>query len=153
MITRILGSMAVLAVLAGCQSPTGDPVSEEMFTYTPPAPAPGGLGAPAPITSAPIDAGPPVQGYDPALEMVEAGPSEQVIGGGAGGLMERLPDTCKLELYQQYRGLSAAEVNAAGLTVPYRLVGPTDIVTQEYNPMRVNFHTDPEGRIARIACG
>ena len=51
------------------------------------------------------------------------------------------------------REMLVAEIDAAGVSVSYRIVGPTDIVTQEYNPMRVNFYPGRDGRISQIACG
>ncbi|RYH11019.1 hypothetical protein EU800_06780 [Tropicimonas sp. IMCC6043] len=92
-------------------------------------------------------------GVDPALALVEEDPYDQTIEGGPSGLTERLPDTCKLENFQQYKGLTKPEIDAAGLAVPYRVVGQTDIVTQEYNPMRVNFYTDDAGRVVQVSCG
>ncbi len=70
-----------------------------------------------------------------------------------GGLVERLPNTCKLEDYQQYQGSDG--LIAVGLVTdrPSRLVAPGDIVSQLYDPQRVNFYTDGNGRVVRISCG
>lgn len=153
--TKILSLSVALIVLAGCE-PTSEPISEEMFVSGPAAETT--TSAPLPATTLPesttvTELGPDGQPIDPALALVEEDPYGVVEEGGADGLTERLPDTCKLENFQQYVGLTKAEVDAAGLSVPYRVVGPTDIVTQEYNPMRVNFSTDRNGRIGRVSCG
>lgn len=142
--TRILVMGLALAALAGCETQTTYPISEEMF-----------ISEPAPISTAPLG-GPAAQdpgGIDPALALVEEDPYDQTIESGASGLTERLPDTCKLENFQQYRGLTKPQIDASGLSVPYRVVGQTDIVTQEYNPMRVNFYTDASGVVVQISCG
>lgn len=84
---------------------------------------------------------------EPGTEPTVEDPTEN------GGLIERLPDTCKLPQVMENVGQPASVVPALGLTRPYRIVGPNDIVTQEYNPARVNFYTNSEGIIVRIACG
>jgi len=47
--------------------------------------------------------------------------------------------------------------NIAAITLPadlnHRIIGPNDIVTQDYVPERINFYTDEEGTITRISCG
>ena len=81
-------------------------------------------------------AGPPGPGA-----IVEAGP------------VERLPNTCRLEEFERFRGLPAIEVPDEGLGRPARVIGPEDIVSQEFDPARVNFYTDSTGVVARIGCG
>ena len=34
-----------------------------------------------------------------------------------------------------------------------RLIGPETLVTQEYNPNRLNVHLNRDGQIIRLACG
>lgn len=151
MTLRIAGAGILLLALAACQ-PAGQPITEEIFVSTP-----GVDTAPlssTTVTEQPIDGGGNTpDGIDPALALVEEDPYGQVIEGGADGLTERLPDTCKLESFAYLKGLTAGAVQAAGFTEPYRVIAPTDIVTQEYNPMRVNFYTNSAGKIERIACG
>lgn len=70
------------------------------------------------------------------------------------GLNDREPDTCKLPEVQHLMGMTALEVNGAGIVRPHRMVPLGGIVSQEdYNPARVNFYTDALGRIVRISCG
>ncbi|MEQ3748602.1 MAG: I78 family peptidase inhibitor [Celeribacter sp.] len=68
-------------------------------------------------------------------------------------LVEREPDLCQLDLVRPYVGQTTAVIPTIGLDRTYRVVKPDDIVTQEYNPRRVNFHTDGYGTITRVACG
>ncbi|MEM6740678.1 MAG: I78 family peptidase inhibitor [Pseudomonadota bacterium] len=80
-------------------------------------------------------------------------PGDTVLADGPGGLLERLPNTCQLENYQQYQDTDG--LVAVGLVTdrPARLVAPGDIVSQVYDPQRVNFYTNTEGRVVRISCG
>jgi hypothetical protein len=152
MILRIAGAGLVLLALAACE-PAGPPITEEIFVTNPAGVNTAPLSS-AIVTETPIDGGGNTPGgIDPALAMVEEDPYGQVIESSASGLTERLPDTCKLETYSYLKGLTAGAVQAAGFTEPYRVIGPSDIVTQEYNPGRVNFYTDNSGKIERIACG
>jgi len=79
--------------------------------------------------------------------------SDTIVVQNRGGLVERLPNTCKLENYAQYRGQTSDVLAAAGLDRPWRVVTPTTIVSQEYNPARLNFYTGTDDIIQRIACG
>ena len=152
MTLRIAGAGILLLALAACE-PAGPPITEEIFVNTPPGVDTAPLSSTT-VTETPIDGGGNTpQGIDPALAMVEEDPYGQVVEGGADGLTERLPDTCKLETYTYLKGLTAGAVQAAGFPEPFRIIGPSDIVTQEYNPMRVNFYTNKSGKIERIACG
>ncbi|WP_068119318.1 I78 family peptidase inhibitor [Tropicimonas marinistellae] len=145
---KFAGLAAALLVLAGCEDYTGDTITEGSFTSPPPPTVVDPIQPAGAVDVAPIEEG----GVDPALAMVEEDPYGEVQA-GAGGLTERLPDTCKLEEVQQYRGQSAAAVEGAGLTMPYRVIGPSDIVTQEYNPTRVNFFVNTGGTVDRVSCG
>ncbi|MDV7144729.1 I78 family peptidase inhibitor [Tropicimonas sp. TH_r6] len=147
---RILLISALALALAGCTDTTSNPVSEEMF-ISEPTPTVASTLPPAATTETVI--GPDGQAIDPALALVEEDPFSQTIEGGADGLTERLPDTCKLELYQGYTGQTQAEIDAAGLGVSYRIVPKGSIVTQEYQPLRVNFYLDGSGKVYQIACG
>ena len=70
------------------------------------------------------------------------------------GLNDREPDTCHAADYQMLVGQTEAEVRAAGITRPTRMVTPNSIVDQEqYNSFRINFHTDMTGRVYKIVCG
>ncbi|MEL6519496.1 MAG: I78 family peptidase inhibitor [Pseudomonadota bacterium] len=70
-----------------------------------------------------------------------------------GGLIEREPDTCGASGYQDLVGQNQSVVATLGLTRPSRIFGQNDIVTQEYDPARINFEVSPSGQIRRISCG
>jgi hypothetical protein len=83
-------------------------------------------------------------------ETAEAG---VVTADGPGGLVERLPDTCQLDNYRQYAGQDAVTAASQVVDRPVRIIAPDSIVSQVYDPQRVNFYTDSAGRVARLACG
>lgn len=103
-------------------------------------------------TAPPLDpqvALPPAATEEPE---VEGDPFDTVVVND-GGLVERLPNTCKLQNYQGYVGQQAAVLPAAALDRPWRVVEPDGIVSQEYDPARLNFQTDRVGTIERVTCG
>ncbi|MEJ6393171.1 I78 family peptidase inhibitor [Gymnodinialimonas sp. 2305UL16-5] len=57
---------------------------------------------------------------------------------------------CGATLAQHYVGHSAEDVPVVGGA---RVIGPDTIVTQEYNPNRLNLATDGNGIITRAYCG
>jgi hypothetical protein len=79
--------------------------------------------------------------------------SDTVTQPGPGGLTERLPDTCQLDDYRQYVGREGVTAAPRVIDRPVRVIAPDAIVSQVYNPQRVNFYTDAEGRVTRISCG
>ncbi|MEM1429446.1 MAG: I78 family peptidase inhibitor [Pseudomonadota bacterium] len=150
-------SVAAAALLAACAPPPPFEEVTDPFAPLPPA---------APVSSEPL-ATPGtiseevVQGQDPVITPADGSAPPQPDGTASetvtqvtpGGLVERLPDTCMLENYQQYMGTDG--LIAVGLVTDRtaRLVAPGDIVSQVYDPQRVNFYTDANGRVARISCG
>ncbi|PRY24175.1 peptidase inhibitor I78 family protein [Aliiruegeria haliotis] len=150
---RRIWGIAALVALAGCADPSSQPVTEEMFGTDPTVT--GTLPAAGTTTVAPLDG--TGQTTDPAAAAAAAtaggDPFATVQTSDASGLTERLPDTCKLAEFQQFNNQNAATVEAAGIAAPYRVIAPNTIVTQEYNPMRVNFYLGGNGRVNRISCG
>ena len=69
------------------------------------------------------------------------------------GLLNREPDTCGALTLQTAVGQSEFSIPTLGITSPVRIVRPDDIVTQEYNPQRINFAVDPSGTIQSVRCG
>jgi hypothetical protein len=153
-----VGSGLVLAavVLAACTPPppyeeVSDPFAGAAATL-PPA---------APVETRPLDTAPPVgagglpQGDSPIERAVpEGAPANGTVTQvNPGGLVERLPNTCQLENYQQFQGQDGASAAAAVADRPVRVIAPDDIVSQVYDPRRVNFYTDAAGRVMRISCG
>ncbi len=128
--------MAGCLFLAAC-GPQQPPFEE---VTTPDASA--SLPAAEPVTAAPLEGDGDTEGG-----------SGVVTAQGPGGLVERLPDTCQLESYQQYAGQDAVTSASRVVDRPVRIIAPDSIVSQVYDPQRVNFYTDSAGRVARISCG
>ena len=107
----------------------------------------GSLPAAAAVSAEPLDG--------QSAEGAQAGASESdtVLADGPGNLVERLPNTCQLDNYRQFVGqdglLSASQV----IDRPARVIAPDAIVSQVYDPQRVNFYTDAQGQVARVSCG
>jgi len=78
-------------------------------------------------------------------------PVPEQVGGER--LLNREPDTCGLGRLTYLQGQPGAAVASAGLTKPSRTIPLGGIVTQEYNPERINFYLDADGLIGRISCG
>jgi len=72
---------------------------------------------------------------------------------GGAPLLNREPDTCGLAQVMYLQGQPGTAVATAGLTKPSRTIPLGGIVTQEYNPERINFYLDADGLIGRISCG
>ncbi len=167
---KLTSAVAILLTLGACSSTqVPQPIPSQTFFTHPGTPASSSaapqivqpLPDPGEVTVEDVDKG----RSDPALAMVEEDPvasgavatrdpnAETVIASGTDSVSQRLPDTCKLERYQYLQGQGENAVNDASLTIPHRVIAPSDIITQEYNPARVNFYLDGSGRIARITCG
>ncbi|WP_367311468.1 I78 family peptidase inhibitor [Aaestuariibius violaceus] len=84
-----------------------------------------------------------------ALAACEPSPS---VSEEPGGLDKLTPDTCGAADYESLVGS-----NIAAVTLPSslndRVIGPGDIVTQEYSPGRINFRVDENGVILSVTCG
>ncbi|MEH6520781.1 I78 family peptidase inhibitor [Sulfitobacter sp.] len=61
------------------------------------------------------------------------------------------PDTCNAAAHQGLIGLDAA--SSLALPEPKRLVGPTDVVTTDFIPSRLNVQLDDIDNIIAITCG
>lgn len=124
----------ILLAACGPQQPPFEEVTTPGATAT--------LPAAEAVTAAPLDG-------DEAAE----GGSGVVTAQGPGGLVERLPDTCQLDSYRQHVGQDAVTASFAVTDRPVRIIAPDSIVSQVYDPQRVNFYTDSAGRVVRISCG
>lgn len=69
------------------------------------------------------------------------------------GLVERTPDTCRLEEFEGFVGQPASVLDTLPTTRPVRLVPPGAIVTNEYNPQRVNVDVNASNMIVGVRCG
>ncbi|MDF1872366.1 I78 family peptidase inhibitor [Vannielia sp.] len=90
-----------------------------------------------------------VAGCQPAYE--EGGPTD--AGADPSGLLEREPDTCGASNQQVAVGQPASVISTLGIRGTTRTVQPGAIITQEYNPSRMNFYLDGNGVITRVSCG
>ncbi|MBY6050023.1 hypothetical protein KUV47_19065 [Vannielia litorea] len=70
------------------------------------------------------------------------------------GLVEREPDICGASTYRTAAiGQPSSVIPTLGVTRQIRVIPHGGIVTQEYNPYRMNFYLDPAGLITRVTCG
>ncbi len=70
------------------------------------------------------------------------------------GLVEREPDICGASAYRERAiGQPSSVIPTLGVTRQIRVVPFGGIVTQEYNPYRMNFYLDSAGLVARVSCG
>lgn len=93
----------------------------------------------------------PVESGEPSTNAPQ--PGDLVDSPLGDRLVEREPDLCKASTYQQYIGQPGTIVPTLGITRVYRVIEFGGIVTQEYNPSRLNFRLSPTGEIQRIDCG
>lgn len=70
-----------------------------------------------------------------------------------GGFVEREPDLCDAETMQDAVGQLFAEVDTSGVKRVIRVIRPGEIVTQEYNPQRMNFYLDGNDTVTVVKCG
>jgi hypothetical protein len=80
-------------------------------------------------------------------------PGDLIAGQSDGGLVEREPDLCQAAMFRQYLGQPGSIVSSLALRRPFRVVPFGGIVTQEYDPNRINFWLSQTGEIQRIGCG
>jgi hypothetical protein len=129
--------------------PLGGPVAPPRTVVTGPA---AGTGPDAPAGPAGGAAG-DIPGPGGADAPAPATASDTVTQVNPGGLVERLPNTCQLENYQQFVGQDGASAAVQVVDRPARVIAPDDIVSQVYDPRRVNLYVDGSGRVTRISCG
>ncbi|MEM9845233.1 MAG: I78 family peptidase inhibitor [Pseudomonadota bacterium] len=75
------------------------------------------------------------------------------VGLSGSGLVERTPDTCGLSDFLGLVGQPASAANSIVSSQPVRVVTPGSIVTNEYNPQRVNVDVDGNNTITSVRCG
>jgi len=71
--------------------------------------------------------------------------------GGVTAPAANAPDTCNAAAYQSLIGSDAAQ--ALSLPEPKRLVGPSDAVTTDFLPNRLNVALDATDTIVGVTCG
>ena len=61
------------------------------------------------------------------------------------------PDACGADRYAQYIGQVSPKITVPAGT-DYRIIGPTDAVTMDLKPARVNFVYDDRGVLQKVEC-
>ncbi len=61
-------------------------------------------------------------------------------------------DTCGAGAFQGLVGTPAAGIDQATLPAGTRIVTPSTMVTQDFNPTRLNIVTDTNGNVASLSC-
>ncbi len=69
------------------------------------------------------------------------------------GLVEKEPDTCGAADLQGLVGQPSGMIRTVRVKGQVRMIGPGELVSQEYNAHRVDVHTDANGLIRQISCG
>lgn len=129
--------------------PLGGPVAPPRTVVTGPE---AGASAGATAAGGSGDFGGPI-GSDTSDASGSSEPGDTVTQVNPGGLVERLPNTCQLENYRQFVGQDGASAAVQVVDRPARVIAPDDIVSQVYDPRRVNLYVDGSGRVTRISCG
>lgn len=62
------------------------------------------------------------------------------------------PVECDLAQHQQLVGQNIGAVSLPA-SLPQRIISPGDMVTQDFNPARLNIFVDEKGWIGRVSCG
>ncbi|MEM6480525.1 MAG: I78 family peptidase inhibitor [Pseudomonadota bacterium] len=94
-----------------------------------------------------------VAGCAPSLPPPVTPDPGEGVGLSDNGLIERTPDTCGLPDFQPLVGQPADSVNTVVSDQPVRIITPGSIVTNEYNPQRVNVDVDGNNVITNVRCG
>ena len=72
-------------------------------------------------------------------------------------IVQRLPvgvaDTCGAAKYQTLLDQDATALERVLILGEVRIIRPSTIVTQDFRPLRMNFHIGLDGKIAQISCG
>src|SRR5262245_60224896 len=61
-------------------------------------------------------------------------------------------DTCGAAAFQAIVGTPASGVNQASLPPGARIITPNTMVTQDFNPTRLNIAVDANGNVASLSC-
>ena len=66
---------------------------------------------------------------------------------------ERPNDSCNSMAYRSYVGQGSEALYDLVFVDPVRILPPGAMMTQDYNPTRLNFDLDGSGTITRVWCG
>ena len=61
-------------------------------------------------------------------------------------------DLCGAAAFAQLVGMPASGIDQAALPAGTRIITPTTMVTQDFNPARLNVVTDANGNVASLSC-
>jgi hypothetical protein len=61
-------------------------------------------------------------------------------------------DTCGAAAFQHLVGTPASGIDQATLPAGARVITPTTMVTQDFNPTRLNVITDSNGNVSSLSC-
>ena len=82
-----------------------------------------------------------------ALAGCLAGPAEGPIGA------DPPASACDASSFAGFVGQSRDVLLATTFARPIRIIDPGELVTQEFDPLRINFVIDRRGTIERVYCG
>ncbi len=60
---------------------------------------------------------------------------------------------CDADGWASLTGAARADIPVDRLPKPHRIVGPDDLITQDFLPERLNIYLDRNGAVYRVACG
>ena len=66
---------------------------------------------------------------------------------------DRSGEACDPAAFASFVGRERSVLLATTFTAPIRVIDPGEVVTQEFDPERVNFVIDGAGTVARVYCG
>jgi hypothetical protein len=137
---RTLTTALCVGVLAGCAALSGE-VDDGGRAYRE-------------ATQAPVDANlEPLAGEASIQIFNDRLPSRADLGGGGRSGAGEPASACQAERYQNLIGTAQAEIDRRSLPEPSRVVEWGAMVTQDYQPNRLNVHLDQGGRVYRVICG
>jgi len=67
--------------------------------------------------------------------------------------LDRTGDTCGMTPFRRYIGEPADDIPREDLPENARIVSPSDRVTMDYSPRRLNILTDDAGTVIALKCG
>lgn len=82
----------------------------------------------------------------------EAPAAEAPVAAPANAAEATAQDTCGAAAFRHLVGTPAAGIDEASLPAGTRIVTPTTMVTQDFNPARLNVVTDANGNVASVSC-
>lgn len=88
----------------------------------------------------------------PTTPVPETPTAEAPVAAPANAAEATAQDTCGAVAFRHLVGTPAAGIDEASLPAGTRIVTPTTMVTQDFNPARLNVVTDANGNVASLSC-